>query len=267
MKVLLVFPIPGVFSYFSSFMMSPIHNSFNPATDTLGIGNQYNQVQSSNPFSYGNVYGYNSASRRNPYSSYQPSYVSNNPMSNQAYGSFNMLSPLGGSSNAYDIFSMKKELCCDGSKQKRIACGQSLYGTSRHNCKRVGCCFDESDYACFKSQPKNCQMTEEQKKIVMEGIEKHQTSLGQHSTALPFIEKMQEDREKRNKIQEEKDEQKDRRVLDQNGEETAERTTDIAPVQQKYRKLENEGFEHDFIFYLNIFSIFRIFTTSLVEKD
>merc|ERR1712019_102924 len=45
---------------------------------------------------------------------------------------------------------------------------------------------------------------------------------------------MQEDREKRNKIQEEKEDQKDRRVLDKNGEETAERTTDIAPVQQKY---------------------------------
>jgi len=72
------------------------------------------------------------------------------------------------------------------------------------------------------------------KKQVLEGIDKYQSSLDPHSTALPIIEKMQKDREIRNEIQQEKQDAKEKRVVDEEGNETAERTTDIAPVQQKY---------------------------------
>lgn len=202
--------------------------------NSMGMNSMGTNSMGMNSLGFNSGMGMNSGTGRNPYATGQPSYISKNPMSQQAYGSFNMLSPLGGSGNAYDIFSTKKELCCNGSHQKRIACGQSLFGTSRHNCKRVGCCFDEENYACFKSQPKNCELTEEQKKAVMQGIDTYQSGLDPHSTALPFIEKMQAKREEQNKMNEEKDDLKDRRVLDVDGKETAERTTDIAPMEQRY---------------------------------
>jgi len=78
---LLIPILPGVLGQFS--FMSPMHTSFNAATDTLGVGNQYHtQAQTSynNPLSYGNVYGNNQKR-------YNGAFGGRNLIGNQGYNS------------------------------------------------------------------------------------------------------------------------------------------------------------------------------------